>query len=226
MACFVFFAPQSQARVHKQLMKSSRLILASASPRRAQLLAQLGFNCEICPQDIDETRHEAESPEQFVSRMAEEKAQSGRSLLLAKSGILIAADTVVSLDDAVLAKPESAEEAEGFLLRLAKRTHEVRSAVCVRASADAGVVSTIGLAVSLTRVTFGEISRTEAQRYWRSGEPRGKAGGYAIQGIAAAFIRSIEGSYSGVMGLPLYETAALLKQAGLDSLPELGDERQ
>ena len=88
------------------------------------------------------------------------------------------------------------------------------------------MVSTIGLAVSLTRVTFGEISRTEAQRYWRSGEPRGKAGGYAIQGIAAAFIRSIEGSYSGVMGLPLYETAALLKQAGLDSLPKLGDERQ
>jgi septum formation protein len=139
---------------------------------------------------------------------------------------LIAADTVVSLDDAVFAKPESAEEAENFLLRLAKRTHEVRSAVCVLASAEAGVVSTIGLAVSLTRVTFGEISRTEAQRYWRSGEPRGKAGGYAIQGIAAAFIRSIEGSYSGVMGLPLYETAALLKQAGLDSLPELGGERQ
>lgn len=226
MACFVFFAAQSQARVHKKLMKSSRLILASASPRRAQLLTQLGFNCEICPQDIDETRHEAESPEQYVSRMAEEKAQSGRSLLLSQSGILIAADTVVSLDDAVLAKPELAEEAESYLLRLAKRTHEVRSAVCVLASADAGVVSTIGLAVSLSRVTFGEISRTEAQRYWRSGEPRGKAGGYAIQGIAAAFIRSIEGSYSGVMGLPLYETAALLKQAGLDSLPELGDERQ
>ena len=107
--------------------------------------------------------------------MAEEKAQSGRSLLLSQPGVLIAADTVVSLDDAVLAKPESAEEAESFLLRLAKRTHEVRSAVCVLASAEAGVVSTIGLAVSLSRVTFGEISRTEAQRYWRSGEPRGKS---------------------------------------------------
>ncbi|MDP5002669.1 MAG: Maf family protein, partial [OM182 bacterium] len=110
-------------------MKSSRLILASASPRRAQLLAQLGFKCEICPQDIDEALLEAESPEQYVSRMAEEKAQSGRSLLLSQSGVLIAADSVVSLDDAVFAKPESAEEAENFLLRLAKRTHEVRSAV-------------------------------------------------------------------------------------------------
>ena len=140
LACFIFFAAQSQARVHKQLMKSSRLIFASASPRRAQLLAQLSFKCEICPQYIDETRHEAESTERYVGRMAEEKAKSGRSLLLSQPGVLIAADTVVSLDDDVLAKPESEEEAESFLLRLAKRTHEVRSAVCMLASAEAGVV--------------------------------------------------------------------------------------
>jgi septum formation protein len=221
LACFIFFAAQSQARVHKQLMKSSRLILASASPRRAQLLAQLRFKCEICPQDIDETRHEAESPEQYVGRMAEEKAQSGRSLLLSQPGVLIAADTVVSLGDEVLAKPESPQQAEDFLMRLANTTHEVRSAVCVLATDGSSRLTTIGEAVSLTRVTFGDISRDEARRYWLTGEPRGKAGGYAIQGFAAAFIRSIEGSYSGVMGLPLFDTAALLKKAGLDCFPPL-----
>ena len=207
-------------------MKSPRLILASASPRRTQLLLQLGFDCETFPQDIDETRYEGESSEQYVSRMAQEKAQSGRGLLFPQPGVLIAADTVVSLEDDVLAKPESEAQAVGFLLRLAKTTHEVRSAVCVLASDESGAIFQIGSAVSLTRVTFGDISRTEALRYWQSGEPRGKAGGYAIQGLAAQFIRSIEGSYSGVMGLPLFETAALLKQAGLECLSKLDDRRQ
>ena len=202
-------------------MISPRLILASASPRRAQLLAQLGFDCEICPQDIDESRWEGESPASYVSRMAREKARSGSTQLLDLTGVLIAADTVVSLGDEVLAKPESPEQAEDFLLALANTIHEVRSAVCVVASDGNSSLTQIGEAVSLTRVTFCSVSRDEARRYWLTGEPQGKAGGYAIQGLAAAFIRSIEGSYSGVMGLPLFETAALLKKAGLDCLPPM-----
>lgn len=221
MARAVFFAPKHSAWVYKQLMISPRLILASASPRRAQLLAQLGFECEIYPQDIDESRREGESPASYVLRMAREKAHSGSTQLIGRAGVLVAADTVVSLGDEVLAKPESPQQAEGFLMRLANKTHEVRSAVCVLATDGSSRLTTIGEAVSLTRVTFGDISRDEARRYWLTGEPRGKAGGYAIQGFAAAFIRSIEGSYSGVMGLPLFDTAALLKKAGLDCFPPL-----
>jgi septum formation protein len=153
--------------------------------------------------------------------MAREKARSGSTQLLDLTGVLIAADTVVSLGDEVLAKPESPEQAEDFLLALANTTHEVRSAVCVVASDGNSSLTQIGEAVSLTRVTFCSVSRDEARRYWLTGEPQGKAGGYAIQGLAAAFIRSIEGSYSGVMGLPLFETAALLKKAGLDCLPPM-----
>jgi septum formation protein len=221
MARSVFVATKYSAWVYKQLMISPRLILASASPRRAQLLAQLGFDCEICPQDIDESRWAGESPASYVSRMAREKARSGSTQLLDLTGVLIAADTVVSLGDEVLAKPESPEQAEDFLLALANTTHEVRSAVCVIASDGNSPLAQIGEAVSLTRVTFSSVSRDEARRYWLTGEPQGKAGGYAIQGLAAAFIRSIEGSYSGVMGLPLFETAALLKKAGLDCLPPM-----
>jgi septum formation protein len=183
-----------------------RLILASASPRRLELLARLGIVPDaVAPAEIDETPGKAEIPDRYACRMAAEKA-----LAVAESGsIILAADTVVAAGRRILPKTETEAEARTALALLSGRRHRVHSAVAVT---DAG--GRTRLRVSTSLVAFKRLSAEEIDAYLASGEWRGKAGGYAIQGRAEALVRMLSGSHSGVMGLPLYETRALLRAAG------------
>ena len=183
------------------------LCLASASPRRRALLEQIGVPHTLASADIDESRHKSESPVAYVERMAQEKA---RAVWEKQSQLpVLAADTIVVLDGVVYGKPRNREHAMDMLTTLAGRTHKVLTAVAL-ATRDG-----IQLKLSDSNVRFGPIPAEECSAYWDSGEPCDKAGGYAIQGLAAVFIESVTGSYSGVMGLPLFETAELLRSAGL-----------
>jgi septum formation protein len=183
------------------------LCLASASPRRRELLAQIGVRHTVRAANIDETEREDESPREYVRRMAREKAldiwQQDPALPV------LAADTTVVVDGVIFGKPRDREHGLQMLAALSHRIHEVLTAVAL---AHAG-----GLAIRLSAsvVRFRETSVAEREAYWETGEPRDKAGGYAIQGLGAVFIESLSGSYSGVMGLPLFETAELLREAGL-----------
>ena len=192
-------------------MSSSLLILASASPRREKLLRQLGVNFVSEPQDIIEEKRIDESPEKFVKRMAEGKASSAFGKRKQKDIVVVASDTIVVCDKRVLGKPKDKSDGIKMLLTLSNKTHRVLSAVTVANTLR--YKST----VSETSVSFREISEIEAECYWDSGEPEGKAGGYAIQGCGAVFVQSINGSYSGVMGLPLFQTAQLLSEFGINS---------
>lgn len=187
------------------------IILASASPRRQELLAQIGVRFSVRGQDIDESIHAGEPPRDYVLRMAQEKADSALNEIAAQpgaaGGIVLAADTSVVCDEAVLGKPGDEADAVDMLQRLSGRAHRVLSAVAVAAGGGKR-----RHALSESRVTFRAISLEEAHYYYRSGEPEGKAGAYAIQGYGAVFVERIEGSYSGVMGLPLFETAQLLSE--------------
>lgn len=190
-------------------MPYARIQLASASPRRSLLLSQIGVPHDIRPVDIDESRYTGESPQAYVLRLAREKAAAGAA---AGSGLpVLAADTTVALGDEIFGKP--LDEADGIRMlgELSARTHDVLTAVAL---ACQGRMHT---AISETHVTFRAMSAAERRDYWASGEPAGKAGAYAIQGLGAVFIAHLEGSHSGVMGLPLFETAALLDAAGLRS---------
>jgi len=188
--------------------ESPRLLLASASPRRSALLAQIGVAHRVHATEIDETPRPGEAATALVERLARGKAAAGRT----QAGGLpvLGADTEVVLDGRVFGKPRDAADAVAMLLALAGREHQVLSAVAL-ATADGRVQSLL----SESRVRMRDITPEEAQAYWASGEPRGKAGGYAIQGLAAVFISALSGSFSGVMGLPLYETAQLLGAAGI-----------
>ena len=192
-------------------MSSSLLILASASPRREKLLRQLGVNFVSEPQDIIEEKRIDESPEKFVKRMAEGKASSAFGKRKEKDIVVVASDTSVVCDKRGLGKPKDKSDGIKMLLTLSNKTHRVLSAVTVANTLR--YKST----VSETSVSFREISEIEAECYWDSGEPEGKAGGYAIQGCGAVFVQSINGSYSGVMGLPLFQTAQLLSEFGIHS---------
>ena len=192
-------------------MKSDSFIyLASGSPRRRELLRQIGVTFRVVGAELDETAHQGESPLAYVSRLAEAKAGVGweRSRDLGTAPVL-AADTAVVLDARILGKPKGMNDAMAMLLELSGRAHEVLTAVALRTAAGTLVE------VSHSTVTFRSIDRSEARAYWETGEPSDKAGAYAIQGYAAIFISDLKGSYSGVMGLPLFETAALLKVAGV-----------
>jgi septum formation protein len=192
-------------------VKSERFIyLASGSPRRRELLQQIGVSFRVIGADLDETALPGESPLAYVSRLARAKAEAGweRSRDLG-GGPVLAADTAVVLDGRILGKPADMNDAITMLLQLSGRAHEVLTAVALRSTAG------IDLKVSRSTVTFRCIDRGEARAYWETGEPSDKAGAYAIQGYAAVFISDLKGSYSGVMGLPLFETAALLQAAGL-----------
>jgi septum formation protein len=182
------------------------LILASSSPRRREILNALGLDFETAPVDIDETPSPAEEAAALVVRLAREKALAGRR----NDRIVLAADTEVVLDGEIFGKPGGEEEAVGMLLRLSGREHQVLTGVAV---CRAGSVRT---ALSRTRVRFRDVSRDEALDYWHSGEPKDKAGAYGIQGLGGVFVSNIEGSYSGVVGLPVYETARLLAGFGID----------
>jgi len=188
-------------------MKRPQLVLASASPRRCELLAQIGIEFEQQVADIDETPRAGESPADYVARLALEKARAARRAGSCAAPAL-GADTAVVVDGRILGKPADFADARDMLRLLSGRVHEVFSAVALVAGREA-------VAVSRSTVRFREIGDSEIAAYWRSGEPRDKAGGYAIQGLAAAFIERLDGSYSGVMGLPLYETARLLDDFGI-----------
>jgi septum formation protein len=184
------------------------LCLASASPRRRELLEQIGARFIVDVADIDETWQSGERADHYVLRMAREKA---RAVQLRRGGDLpiLGADTSVVVDGAVLGKPRDRADALAMLDRLSGREHEVLAAVCLVTQAPTEA------RLSISRVRFRALPGAECSAYWDSGEPVGKAGAYAIQGLGAVFIESLSGSYSGVMGLPLFETAELLRAAGV-----------
>jgi septum formation protein len=184
--------------------------LASGSPRRRELLQQIGVPFRVVRAAVDEAVRLAEAAPTYVLRLAAAKAEAGWET--SRDGIhapVLAADTAVVLDGRILGKPADGQDAEGMLGELSGRTHEVLTAVALR-TAD-GLRSRI----SRSEVTFRSIAAGEARAYWETGEPSDKAGAYAIQGLGAIFIADLRGSYSGVMGLPLFETAGLLSNAGL-----------
>ncbi|MBI3545225.1 MAG: septum formation inhibitor Maf [Gammaproteobacteria bacterium] len=186
-----------------------KIYLASASPRRRELLQQLHIEFEVLPSNILEVRQAAESPVDYVQRVARDKARFVTKLV-SERGLTIypvlGADTEVVLAGEIFGKPRNREHALEILGRLSGQTHEVLSALCVIDREQEYS------AVSVSRVTFASLSALEIKNYWQTGEPLDKAGGYAIQGKAAAFIARIEGSYSGIMGLPLYELTDILKK--------------
>lgn len=187
------------------------LYLASQSPRRRELLAQIDVDFEIVNVDVPEVRAADESPRAYVERVARAKAQTGLQAVLARDpgAVVLGADTEVVLDDKVFGKPRGAGDAAAMLRALSNRSHAVISAICcATASAE-------NIAVCESTVTFADLDDHAIETYVATGEPFGKAGAYAIQGRAAAFIAHLSGSYSGVMGLPLFETARLLRDAGI-----------
>lgn len=189
-----------------------QLYLASRSPRRAELLRQVGLSFTTLPADIAEVPAPAQAPGDYALATALAKARAvmpprGRPLPV------LGADTDVAVDGVILGKPADRAAALDMLARLSGRVHQVYSAVAV--IADDGSGARYDTALSVTEVHFGTISGDEAAAYWASGEPADKAGGYAIQGWAARWVREIRGSYSGVVGLPLYETVQLLARFGV-----------
>ena len=193
-----------------------RLHLASASPRRREILQALGLVFTAAAEDVDESRFEGEDPEFMAIRLATTKAQAAASNDR-HDNVILAADTVVTLDDTVFGKPESRDDAVMMLESLSGKEHSVLTGVAVLCQ---GVVRTT---VSRTSVRFREISPDEAAHYWQSGEPCDKAGAYAIQGKGGIFVEAISGSYSGVVGLPIFETARLLGEAGIFVLGSNGN---
>ncbi|TYT27357.1 septum formation inhibitor Maf [Luteimonas viscosa] len=186
------------------------LHLASQSPRRRELLARLGVPFGVIEVDVPEERAPGEPPEDYVRRVAREKAGAGLLAMVAVPGaVVLGADTEVVLDDRVFGKPRDARDAADMLRALSGRTHDVVSAVSLVSGGREAQ------AVSRSQVTFATLEDDEIAGYVASGEPMGRAGAYAIQGGAERFVTRLDGSYSGVMGLPLHETAMLLKAFGI-----------
>ena len=189
------------------------LFLASGSPRRRELLTQIGVPFQVVSASIDETPLSDECPAAYVERLARAKARAGREHLLGLSVsapfCVLGADTAVVLDDQILGKPVDEADALSMLMALSGREHEVLTAIAILAAERCET------RVVRSRVSFRTISQQEAAQYWASGEPQDKAGGYAIQGLAAVFVAGLNGSYSGVVGLPVCETAELLGQFGI-----------
>lgn len=186
------------------------LYLASKSPRRAELLARLGLDFGVLDLDIPEHRQPNEPAEEYVRRVAREKAGAGLlTVMSVPQALVLGADTEVILDDEVFGKPRDAADAAAMLRRLSGRTHQAVTAVSlVSASREAQ-------AVSVSEVSFAELDEGEIAAYVATGQADGKAGAYGIQGAAERFVRHLSGSYSGVMGLPLFETSRLLKSFGV-----------
>ncbi len=188
----------------------SKLILASSSPRRAEILRNAGFDFAVVPAPVDETRRPNERPADYVRRLAEEKARTvARQLAkdaFGESSFIIGADTVVVIDTEILGKPSSPTNTHEMLRRLSGKTHEVYTGLAVLQGND----SAIRTAVETTRVTFAALSEKEIEDYIATGEPFDKAGAYAIQGRGGKFISRIEGCYFNVMGLPLARLYAML----------------
>ncbi|HLA75102.1 MAG TPA: Maf family protein [Gammaproteobacteria bacterium] len=192
-------------------MSYPQIYLASASPRRRTLLEQIGVRYQLVGIAVEEAWDGRESPRDHVLRLALEKARAGwRCLAAPQAAPVLGADTVVVVDGEIVGKPASQEQGLAMLEQLSGRSHEVLTAVAlVNGSRHAS-------RLSISTVSFSPTTAAQRAAYWATGEPHDKAGGYAIQGRAAAFIARLEGSYSGVMGLPLFETAALLAEFGVD----------
>ncbi len=201
--------------IEQAAASAPRFYLASRSPRRRELLTQAGFAYAELPPgaaDVDETPQADEAPVDYVLRVAREKAAAGwRAVVAGNLGALpvLSADTTVVVEGAIIGKPDDAAHAREMLAMLSGRPHQVLTAVALAAAA--GVVTRL----SASTVEFRELAAAEIERYIASGESLDKAGGYGIQGRAAVFVRAISGSYSGIMGLPLFETAELLGSQGI-----------
>jgi septum formation protein len=193
-------------------MNSSKPLiwLASASPRRSALLKQIGIAHEVRPVDLDETSKPGESPAEYVTRLAQAKAQALWSRLSADQRLpVLGSDTTVALGNEILGKPADREDGLRMLRALSGRTHQVFTAVALRHEQGCDA------RMSVSDVTVKALSDGEIEAYWETGEPADKAGAYGIQGQAAVFIERIAGSYSGIVGLPLYETGELLRMIGI-----------
>ena len=184
----------------------AQIILASASPRRRELLDQIGVQYKVCPVDIDEIPFAYEQPAAYVQRVAAEKSAAGAEDA-AKLPVL-AADTAVVLESHIMGKPENLQDAKWMLSQLSGKTHQVFTAVSLRGKFHQQVLN-------VTDVTFRTLTEREIERYWQTGEPFDKAGSYAIQGFGAIFVKSIKGSFSGVVGLPVFETAKIIANEGI-----------
>lgn len=195
-------------------MSVKKLCLGSASPRRYDLLAGIGFQLEVRAAEIDESPDDNEPPLEYVSRLAKEKA-----FAVAKKCIedqldlpILTADTIVVCDNSVFVKPVDYADAQQMWRRMSGNEHQVVTAITLLESPQSKVCLTD---IAVTNVIFRQIAEDQMKQYWHSGEPADKAGGYAIQGLASAWVKSIQGSYSGVVGLPLYETNKLLSQINM-----------
>lgn len=187
------------------------LFLASTSPRRIELLKTCGYAFEQLGIDIDETPRDSEDPMLYVERMAKDKALAGWSQLSLEQqnkGFVLGSDTCGVLQNEILLKPDDKEHSAQMLRKLSGKTHHIYTSIAVMC--EQGILSQ----VIVSEVSFKTLSPEEISAYWETGEPQGKAGSYAIQGLGAKFVRKINGSYTGVVGLPLVETQELLSQAG------------
>ncbi|MDW6091036.1 Maf family protein [Vibrio rhizosphaerae] len=185
-------------------MSERTLYLASASPRRKELLTQLGYAFDIILPEVVEEHQAHESAQAYVSRLSRDKAIAGLQMVMSEGAVVLGADTIVVVDQHILEKPDNFTHARQMLLQLSGRNHQVMTAVTVT---DAQQTHTI---VVTTEVWFKSLSDEEIEHYWQSGEPGDKAGSYGIQGLGGKFVTRIEGSYFAVVGLPLFETDQLL----------------
>ena len=199
------------------------IVLASASPRRKELLSLIVPSFDVLPADIDETPLKDEAAEAYVLRMAKEKAMASlerykqANNTVVQKTVFIASDTSVVVEGEILGKPQDLAEAKTMLRKLSGRSHQVMTSICLcDQNLDQLVTENI-----VTQVSFRSMSDVEIEQYWRTGEPVDKAGSYAIQGLGALFVTHMSGSYSAVVGLPLYETSQLLTQFGIQSLEEM-----
>ncbi len=197
---------------NKKVTIQPQIYLASSSPRRQELLNQMGVSFTIVAQLVAEEQQGNETPEDFVTRLALEKAADGFARQSNREIPVLGSDTAVILDGKILGKPEGREQAIEMLLSLSARTHQVMTSVALKNDQQSEV------SLSVSDVSFAKLSRQMCENYWQTGEPVDKAGSYGIQGKGSLFISKIHGSYSGVMGLPIYETGILLNKFGIHLL--------
>ncbi len=189
------------------------IYLASRSPRRQELLDQIKIHYQVVVPEVPEQQQPMESPEDYVCRLALSKAQAGWAMIPAtEKRPVLGADTVVVLDGTVMEKPRDRDEGIAMLTALSGKTHQVITGIALVTESD------YDSALSVSQVYFRQISEQERAAYWATGEPVDKAGGYAIQGVAAAFVERIEGSYSGIVGLPLFELTNLLTRQTIHTI--------
>ena len=192
---------------------SAQVILASASPRRRELLEQVGVKAIVQSVDIDESRRPGEPVKEYVQRLAMEKAERGFAIIKNSQKLpVMGSDTIVVIDGIVLGKPENRLQAKEMLQQLSGQKHTVLTSVAI-VTEDKKIIAT-----SRSEVLFSKLEPQEIEDYVATGEADDKAGSYAIQGLAAQFVKNLNGSFSGVMGLPLFETVQLLKQCGINPL--------